>query len=125
MLDLSDGTHIVLAPESHLRILGSFDLPTGPREVALEGEAFLSVRHDTARRFLVHTPHGDVEDLGTEFMISTYPEIRGTRVAVREGVAEVRPSSTVNARSDTLTVRSVASNPSATSISLVRSLCAV
>jgi ferric-dicitrate binding protein FerR (iron transport regulator) len=95
VLDLSDGTHIVLAPESHLRVSTNFDLPGGRRELSLEGEAFLLVRHDTARPFLVRTPHGVVEDLGTEFAISTYPEIRGTRVAVRQGNAAVRPSSRV------------------------------
>jgi ferric-dicitrate binding protein FerR (iron transport regulator) len=90
VLDLSDGTHVVLSPESHLLVPANFEFPGSRRELSLEGEAFFSVRHDAARPFVVHTPQGIAEDLGTHFVISTYPEIQGTRLAVREGSVIVR-----------------------------------
>jgi len=91
VLDLVDGTRVVLSPDSHLRIAGGFGAPNTKREVSLEGEALFVVPHDSARPFVIHTAHGSVEDLGTEFMVSTYPELNGTRLAVREGKVALHP----------------------------------
>ena len=91
VLDLADGTHVVLSPESHLRISAGFGTRSANREVSLEGEALFVVPHDSTRRFVIHTAHGSVEDLGTEFMVSTYPEMDGTRLAVREGKVALHP----------------------------------
>ena len=41
------------------------------RDVILEGEAYFMVAHDRSRRFVVHTPQGDVKVYGTEFMVNT------------------------------------------------------
>src|SRR5262249_15130343 len=60
------------------------------REVWLEGEASFNVEHDSALAFVVHTPNGSVEDLGTDFVLDTYPEIHGLRIAVRDGRVVVR-----------------------------------
>ena len=89
-LDLSDGTRVVLSPESHLRIPGDFAAPGGRREVTLEGEAYFAVTHDSLRPFVVHKAHGSAEDLGTAFIVSAYPETEGTRLAVREGQVALR-----------------------------------
>jgi ferric-dicitrate binding protein FerR (iron transport regulator) len=86
-IDLPDGSRVILSSESHLRI--STDT-RGPRETWLEGEAFFAVRHDSTRPFLVHTPQGSAEDLGTEFVVNTYPEVKGMRLAVRQGRVRVR-----------------------------------
>ena len=87
-LTLSDGTRLVLSPASHLRIPAGFGgsrAGARSREVWLDGEASFSVQHDSAMAFVVHTSSGTIEDLGTEFVLSTYPEERGLRVAVRDG----------------------------------------
>jgi ferric-dicitrate binding protein FerR (iron transport regulator) len=93
VMTLRDGTRVVLSAESHLRVLGDFAAPTAePREIWLEGEAYFAVTHDSTRPFVVHTPQGSAEDLGTEFVINTYPETRGMRLAVREGRVAIRPA---------------------------------
>jgi ferric-dicitrate binding protein FerR (iron transport regulator) len=43
------------------------------------------VTADPARRFTVNTRFGVAEALGTEFAVSTYPEVRGMRVVVAAG----------------------------------------
>jgi ferric-dicitrate binding protein FerR (iron transport regulator) len=92
LLHLSDGTRVVLSAESHLRISGDFGDVRKRRAVWLEGEAFFSVRHDSTRSFVVNTSLGSAEDLGTEFVVSTYPEVNGMRVAVREGRVAIHPN---------------------------------
>jgi ferric-dicitrate binding protein FerR (iron transport regulator) len=62
---------------------------TSTREVFLEGQAFLRVRHDSARPFVVNAGGTRAIDLGTAFEVRAYPN-EGVRVAVTEGVVEVR-----------------------------------
>ena len=98
VMELTDGTQVVLSAESHLRIPGDFGgRTTSVREVWLEGEARFSVKHDSTRPFIVHTPHGSAEDLGTEFVVNTYPEVDGMRLAVREGRVAIRPGTSDSA----------------------------
>jgi ferric-dicitrate binding protein FerR (iron transport regulator) len=85
---LSDGTRLALSPASRVSIPAGFGNSRSgarTREVWLEGEASFNVEHDSVLAFVVHTPSGSVEDLGTDFVLDTYPEIQGLRVAVREG----------------------------------------
>src|SRR5262249_36779504 len=93
-MELGDGTRVTLMPGSRFRIAERFgDTTIHRREVYLDGEASFAVRHDGARPFIVHTPHGSVEDLGTEFVVNTYPETRGMRLAVREGQVAIHARS--------------------------------
>jgi transmembrane sensor len=94
VLELPDGSRLMLGPASRLRLPadgGAFR--AGPaRDVYLEGEAYLEVKHDATRPFRVHTAAGVVEDIGTEFLVSAYPEAQGMRVVVATGmVAVYRP----------------------------------
>jgi ferric-dicitrate binding protein FerR (iron transport regulator) len=93
LLHLSDGTRVALSPDSRLRISADFGDVRGQRAVWLEGEALFVVRHDSAHSFVVNTSLGSAEDLGTEFMVSTYPEVNGMRVAVREGSVAIHSDS--------------------------------
>ena len=79
-LRLADGTRVLLNVDSRLRVPTDFR-----RVVSLEGEAFFDVRHDPDQPFRVQTARGVAEDLGTEFVVSAYPENRGMRVAVVSG----------------------------------------
>ncbi len=91
VLRLRDGSRVTLSPGSVIRIPAAFG-PGDRREVQLEGEAAFTVHHDHLHPFVVNTPHGSLEDLGTEFVVSTYPETEGMLVAVREGRVGVRPA---------------------------------
>lgn len=89
-LDLPDGSRVVLAAESRLRLPSTFVPNAGPRDIYLEGEAFFEVQHDAARPFRVHAANGVAEDLGTEFVVSAYPETRGMQVVVASGAVALR-----------------------------------
>lgn len=70
-VELSDGTTVWLNSTTKFRFPFSFSNKT--REVYLdEGEAYFKVAQHSNQPFVVHTGHGDVEVLGTEFNINTY-----------------------------------------------------
>lgn len=87
-VNLPDGTEVILAPESELRV--SADYGTDARRVALRGEAWFAVEHDSERPFTVETAGTITEDLGTEFLVQELPAGRGVRVALVTGVASLR-----------------------------------
>lgn len=91
-LDLADGSRVMLGPESHLVIPGRFNEANNARsrELALSGEAYFVVRHDSTRPFRVATATAITEDVGTSFVVNAYPEMRGTRVVVKEGSVALR-----------------------------------
>ena len=80
---LLDGTEITLNADSRLGVPVRF-APRG-RDVYLEGEAYFSVVHDTARPFVVHTPRSAIRDIGTRFGVHAYGDAAAERVAVAEG----------------------------------------
>jgi transmembrane sensor len=83
LIDLADGTHIVLAPATRLQV----SLPVGRRgvrELTLDGEAMFTVTHDPARPFVVHTRYGTTVDIGTSFAVRAYAG-EAYRVVVRDG----------------------------------------
>jgi len=67
---LPDGSKIRLNSGSLLLLSLSFKGPS--REITISGEAFIEVAPQTGRPFLVHTPHGTVQVLGTSFNVNTY-----------------------------------------------------
>lgn len=87
LIDLADGTHIVLAPGTRLRV----SLPvasSGTRELTLDGEAMFTVTHDVAHPFVVRTRYGTTIDVGTSFAVRAYTG-EPYRVVVREGRVEL------------------------------------
>ena len=92
-LNLPDGSRVMLGPASRLRVpadVGALRAGT-PRDIYLEGEAYLEVKHDSTRPFLVHTATGVAEDIGTEFLVTAYPETPGMRVVVASGIVALYP----------------------------------
>jgi transmembrane sensor len=87
-LRLSDGSQVMLGPLSSIRYTAA---PGGPRTVHLSGQALFTVTHDSARLFAVHTPHGTATDLGTQFVVRSYPGDSTMVVAVVEGEVSLRP----------------------------------
>ncbi len=86
-IELPDGSQVLLGAASSLRVADGFG--SGGREVHLEGQAFLRVRHDADRPFVVNAGGTRAVDLGTAFEVRAYPN-EGVRVAVTEGKVEVR-----------------------------------
>jgi transmembrane sensor len=86
-LTLPDGSQVLLGPASTMRYTIAAD--RGPREVSLEGEAYFTVVHDSTRPFTVTTPETVARDLGTRFLVRSYPGERATEVVVAEGIVGV------------------------------------
>lgn len=107
-IDLADGSQVVLGAASTLRLADGFG--TGTREVFLEGQAFLRVVHDSARPFIVNAGGTRTVDLGTAFEVRAYPN-EVVRVAVTEGMVEVRRDSGPAADSAVLQPGDVAEVP--------------
>jgi transmembrane sensor len=80
---LSDGTHVLLAPESHLRFTSP--LSDTARDVMLEGHALFEVKHDSLHPFSVRTAGGVIADIGTRFDVRQYAGDSLLRVVVAEG----------------------------------------
>jgi transmembrane sensor len=76
---LADGSIVRLGPESELRVRGN-----DARTVRLDGLAFFGVVSDSSRPFVVETPAGRAEVLGTRF------EIRSSADSLRLVVVEGR-----------------------------------
>ncbi len=82
-LQLPDGTRLLLAPQSRLRIPADFG--RGARELSLDGEALFTVVHDSTRPFRVRAKGAVAEDIGTRFDLRAYAEDSLVAVAVAEG----------------------------------------
>ncbi len=78
--DMTDGSKIILNGGATL-VYDSFK--GEKREVELIGEAYFEVAHDKSKPFVVNTPSGSVEVLGTQFNIISDPD--STIVTLREG----------------------------------------
>src|SRR6266480_5626810 len=83
VVQLRDGTQIILAPKSRLRYTAAYG--KADRDVYLDGEAYFQVTLDTRRPFRVHTARSITEDLGTAFVVRAYAEQHATEVVVAEG----------------------------------------
>lgn len=87
-ITLADGSKIWLNAGTSLRFPEVF---TG-RERKIEllyGEAYFEVKHEEKAPFIVKTPNGLVEDLGTHFNISAYRGAAAERTTLLEGSVRV------------------------------------
>jgi transmembrane sensor len=82
-IQLPDGSRLLLAPQSRLRIPADFG--RGARELFLDGEALFTVVHDSMRPFRVHAKGAVAQDIGTRFDLRAYAEDSLVAVAVAEG----------------------------------------
>lgn len=92
---LSDGSRILLRPESSIRYREPFD--NSQRLVALEGEAFFEVFRDPSRPFLVNTNEVITKVLGTSFTVSAFPSDDNITVSVVTGKVAVMTKQDSNA----------------------------
>ena len=91
-LVLPDGSQVILGPGSELKIAEGFG--QAARRVSLRGEALFTVVHDEARPFVVDANGVQIRDVGTAFVI--HSDAGGVRVAVTEGVVELKASAAAN-----------------------------
>ncbi|NGP77354.1 FecR family protein [Balneolaceae bacterium YR4-1] len=90
-LRFSDGSKITLNSNSRLRYK---ETPSGSKtiDVTLSGSAFFESGKKIPQkltRFTVNTPNGQIQDIGTQFMVNV--EKKHTRVIIQEGTVEIKP----------------------------------
>lgn len=87
-LHLADGTSVWLNSNSRLKYPSAFGKKT--RNVVLDGEAYFEVAHNKKHPFVVQTPQGDIEVLGTTFNIEAYSGDRSFVTSLMEGSVKVK-----------------------------------
>lgn len=81
---LPDGTTGMLNSGSTL----SYSAPFNNRQVRLEGEAWLDVRHDEKHPFFINTGKSTVKVLGTSLNVNAYPDENYVEVVLLKGRVE-------------------------------------
>jgi transmembrane sensor len=84
---LEDGTRVWLNAASILRFPVKF--APGGREVALTGEAYFEVTHNTHAPFLVNAGNTRINVLGTRFNVNAYADEPAVRTTLLEGAVRV------------------------------------
>ncbi len=79
---LDDGTLVHLNYNSRLIYPEKFG---DRRDVILDGEAYFMVAKDKSRKFVVHTPQGDIKVYGTEFNVNTRKDEEAVSVVLVNG----------------------------------------
>lgn len=98
VIKLTDGTQVVLYPQSRLSFAETF--PADQRTVYLSGDAYFQVAKDPKRPFLVHTTDLVTKVLGTSFLVRARDASDKTLVEVREGKVSVFKQKEFAARKD-------------------------
>ena len=88
-ITLSDGSHVILGPDSRLTVASNYGSTT--RAVELRGDGYFDVLHDAAKPFSVRVGPAMVEDIGTTFAIESDAGDT-TTVAVISGRVRLRAS---------------------------------
>ncbi|HSH45499.1 MAG TPA: FecR domain-containing protein [Longimicrobiales bacterium] len=88
-VSLSDGSELILAPMSRVRIQERFH---DQRVVQLDGHAVFDVAPDSIRPFVVRSRGADTRVLGTRFSVQAFAADGFVDVAVAEGRVMVSPS---------------------------------
>ena len=113
-IKLQDGTEVWLNAQSTLKYPSHFS--KRKRQVEVIGEAFFDVAQDKKRPFIVSTQHIEMEVLGTQFNVYSYPDAGYIQTDLIEGSVKVfeklnpqnsvilKPNELVTIRGDLLTV---------------------
>jgi transmembrane sensor len=81
-IHLPDGTTVVLNVASRLDVT---EFTSGQRQVALQGEAYFTVAHETGAPFTVVVGKTRAKVLGTSFVVRHYAADSTTLIAVKDG----------------------------------------
>jgi len=93
-ITLPDGTRVWLNAASTLRYPSRFE--GNERIVEIEGEGYFSVVNDKERPFKVISRDQEIEVLGTEFNIASYPDDNEAKTTLVEGKVKVSSLMQVN-----------------------------
>lgn len=85
---LSDGTKVCLNANSRFEYPPSFKI-YDTRNVKIDGEAYFEVSKDQAHPFIVETPYGKVQVLGTKFYVDSYSRAHKFETSLLEGLVKV------------------------------------
>lgn len=87
-LFLADGSHLWVNSNSRIIYPSHFDKKR--REIFVEGEIYIEVKHNETWPFVVKTSHFDVQVYGTSFNVCTYKEEEEASVVLAEGHVKVK-----------------------------------
>lgn len=93
-LILADGTNVWLNAKTKMEYPQNFEA-ADRRIVKIDGEAYFEVTKNPKKPFIVQTPKGEVEALGTKFYVTAYTNSDKFETALIEGKVKVQ---TVNNR---------------------------
>lgn len=82
-ITLRDGSQVILAPRSTLRVAQGFGVTN--RDLSLTGEAYFNVAHASAHPFSIQAGSAHVRVLGTTFYVRRYADDSVARVTVVSG----------------------------------------
>lgn len=84
---LSDGSHIWV--NSNSKVIYPTEFAANKREIYVEGEIYIEVKHNKEWPFIVKTPQFGVQVFGTSFNICTYQNEKEASVVLAEGHVQV------------------------------------
>lgn len=88
LIQLPDGSTVIVSPGSKLNYPSSFD-GLAKREVYLDGQAYFDIRHNSVKPFIIHTGKLKTIVLGTAFEINAWADDPNIRVTVSRGKVKV------------------------------------
>lgn len=91
IVQLEDGSNIHLNAESTLEVPVSFNAKE--RRIRLSGEAYMNIRHEKDRPFIVETGNSHIRVLGTQFNLRAYPTEQKVSTTLVHGSVEVSSGS--------------------------------
>lgn len=94
MLKLSDGTKVWLNSETEIKYPTIFS--GKERKIFISGEAYLEVKKNAEKPFIVSTKDMKIKVLGTSFNVMAYKDETSSRTTLVEGLVEVSTTSADN-----------------------------
>ncbi len=86
-VDLSDGSQVILEPQSYLRYPNFIDQKN--RKVQLKGDAFFDIARDTTKPFYIYANEAVIRVLGTSFHVKADEDDKEVKVVVKTGKVAV------------------------------------
>lgn len=88
LIQLPDGSTVILRPGAKLNYPSSFD-GLARREVYLDGQAYFDIKHNSLKQFIIHTGKLKTIVLGTAFEINAWSDNSSIQVTVSRGKVRV------------------------------------
>lgn len=88
LIQLPDGSTVILRPGAKLNYPSSFD-GLASREVYLDGQAYFDIKHNSLKQFIIHTGKLKTIVLGTAFEINAWSDNSSIQVTVSRGKVRV------------------------------------